>query len=288
MKKLTGISMDALSFSRVQKSYGKEVVLKNISFSVKEKEFFALLGPNGAGKTTLINCLSGISKRGDGMIQVFGEDPEQNPIFTKSCLGVVEQEITFDPFFTPMETLRMRRGFFGMQKNDDYLHWLLEKLDLQKKENTLSVLLSGGMKRRLMIAQALAHEPKVIILDEPTAGVDVELRQSLWKFFQELRRERSITILLTTHYLEEAEALAERIAIIQEGEILVCESKKELLSRHKRILEVKFQNGERKSLQLEPKENIAQKIALFPNALDISIREPKLEDIFLELTTKKI
>jgi ABC-2 type transport system ATP-binding protein len=278
--------MNALSFSSVQKSYGKESVLKGVSFFLQEGEFFALLGPNGAGKTTLINCLSGISKRESGEILVFGQDPEKNPIFTKSCLGVVEQEITFDPFFTPMETLRMRRGFFGMPKNDEYLHWLLEKLDLQKKENTLSVLLSGGMKRRLMIAQALAHEPKIIILDEPTAGVDVELRQNLWKFFQELRRERSITILLTTHYLEEAEALAERIAIIQEGKILVCESKKELLSRHKRILEIQLENGEKHFVALEANENIAQKIALFPDVLDISIREPRLEDIFLELTQK--
>lgn len=276
--------MSALVFENVQKEYKNLTALSSVSFTVKEGEFFALLGQNGAGKTTLISCLSGTAWRSSGTILVCGEDPEKNPNFTKAHLGVVPQEITFDPFFSPLEALRMRRGFFGLKKNDEYLLWLLKKLSLFDKKDVEPRWLSGGMKRRFMIAFALAHEPKVLILDEPTAGVDVELRQSLWIFLEELRKEKGITILLTTHYLEEAETLADRIAILHKGKILVCEDKKKLLGRQKRVLEVETDSGETKTFPIEAKDNIVEKIQSCSHIRDIRIREPKLEEVFLEMT----
>jgi ABC-2 type transport system ATP-binding protein len=277
----------ALQFTNVEKRYEKLTALNSVSFEIKKGEFFALLGQNGAGKTTLISCLCGMATRTGGSIFVNGEDPEQNPVYTKNAIGVVQQEVTFDPFFTPLELLRMRRGLFGKSPNDEYVHWLLEKLSLLDKKDARSRQLSGGMRRRLMIAQALVHEPEILILDEPTAGVDVELRQSLWAFMQELRQEKGITILLTTHYLEEAEALADRIAILHKGEIVICEEKKQLLKRKKRVLELENKHGEISSLQLEPNENILetiQKSSCAKDLTDIRIREPKLEDVFLEIT----
>ncbi|QQS58962.1 ABC transporter ATP-binding protein [Candidatus Peregrinibacteria bacterium] len=276
--------MLALVFENVRKEYKDLTALSSVSFSVKEGEFFALLGQNGAGKTTLISCLAGTAWRSSGSILVQGEDPEKNPNFTKAHLGIVPQEITFDPFFSPLEALRMRRGFFGLRKNDTYLFWLLEKLSLFDKKDVEPRWLSGGMKRRLMIAFALAHEPRVLILDEPTAGVDVELRKSLWIFLEELRKEKGITILLTTHYLEEAEALADRIAILHKGSVLVCEEKKKLLSRRKRVLEIETNSGEIKTFEMEKEDNIVEKIQSCPSIRDIRIREPKLEEVFLEMT----
>ncbi len=281
--------MPALLFKNVCKHFIDCTAVKDVSFTVEKGEFFALLGPNGAGKTTLINCLSGVIKRSGGKIEVFGRDTETDGNFTKKEIGVVEQEIAFDPFLTPLETIRMTRGFFGIPPHEAYLEWILQKLGLFEKRNTRGRSLSGGMKRRLMIAKALSHEPHIVILDEPTAGVDIELRQNLWAFFQELRREKGMTILLTTHYLEEAEALADRIAIIRDGKIAVCEEKSVLLARRKRILEVTNQDGSEESFPIENGENVAQKISDYlvkkPNIQDIRIREPKLEEIFLEVVS---
>lgn len=277
--------MNPLSFQNVGKKYDDFEALKGVSFDIKKGEFFALLGQNGAGKTTLINCLSGISNRTSGKISVAGKDPQVHPEFTKSKVGVVAQEIAFDPFFTPLEILRLQRGFYGKQKNEEYLLWLLKKLSLLDKKDVGGRQLSGGMKRRLMIAKALVHEPEILILDEPTAGVDVELRQNLWAFMRELRQEKNITILLTTHYLEEAEALAERVAILHQGEIVVCDETKKILSRHKRILEIETNGGELKKFEIQEGENMFQKISQCPDIRDIKIREPKLEDIFLEITS---
>lgn len=278
--------MFSLIFKNVQKNYGKFTALKCVSFYVKKGEFFALLGPNGAGKTTLINCLSGIVKLSGGSILVQGKDPEEVPEFTKMKLGVVEQELVFDPFFTPFETLKWRRGFFGLKPNDEYLLWILEKLSLTEKKDVNSRRLSGGMKRRLMIAKALAHEPEILILDEPTAGVDIELRQNLWHFMEELQREKDLTILLTTHYLEEAEQLADRIAILNNGEIIVCEEKKKLLEHHKRILEVEDHEGGWKRFDIDPQKGLAEFEGIICNAKNLKIREPKLEEVFLEITKK--
>ncbi|MEI7511217.1 MAG: ABC transporter ATP-binding protein [Candidatus Peregrinibacteria bacterium] len=281
--------MPALSFSAVSKYFGDFSALKSVSFSVEKGEFFALLGSNGAGKTTLIHCLSGMLQRTGGEILVFGKDPEKESETTKKQIGVVEQEVGFDPFLSPLETLRTVRGFFGMPADEPYLEWILERLGLLEKRHVRGRYLSGGMKRRLMIAKALSHEPEILILDEPTAGVDIELRQNLWAFLQELRKEKGITILLTTHYLEEAEALADRIAIIRDGGIAVCEEKSVLLARRKRILEVTHEDGTVELLTLNHGENMAQKIAQFlqhtPNIQDIHIREPRLEEVFLEITS---
>ena len=278
----------ALKFENVQKKYGDFVALKDVSFSVKTGEFFALLGPNGAGKTTLINCLNGLTDRDGGTILVNQKDPAKDPLFTKMVLGIVEQELTFDPFFSPFEILRLRRGLFGLRKDDAYLEWILEKLNLTDKRNAHSRDLSGGMKRRLMIAKALAHEPEILILDEPTAGVDVELRKNLYKFLGELQHKHKKTILLTTHYLEEAEALADTIAIQHEGEILVCEPKKKLLQRHNRMLEIEDCDGSSVQIEIEDDHlDLRGIVKKYPRVKNLHIREPKLEEIFLEMTEKK-
>jgi len=278
----------ALKFDHVTKSFGDLKALKGIDFEVEVGAFVALLGPNGAGKTTLINCLNGLTKRDGGEILVMGEDPEKNPLHTKMVLGIVEQELVFDPFFTCIEMLRMRRGLFGLKPNETYLNWLLDKLSLTDKRNTRGRQLSGGMKRRLMIAKALAHEPKILILDEPTAGVDVELRNSLYDFLGELRKE-GMTIVLTTHYIEEAQLLADKVAIQAAGETLVFETTKNLLGRKKKVLELTTENGEIVKLEEGAKGgfNLEKIAADYPRAQNLKVIEPKLEDIFLEFTAKK-
>lgn len=279
--------MPTLKFENVQKSFGDFVALKNISFEVKKGEFFALLGPNGAGKTTLINCLNGISDRDNGTILVNGKDPQKDPVFTKKALGIVEQEITIDPFFTPMEILRLRRGLFGLRADDQYLEWILKKLSLTDKKNTRARALSGGMKRRLMIAKALAHDPEILILDEPTAGVDIQLRKDLYAFLQELREKKGKTILLTTHYLEEAELLADRVAIQRDGEIVICEETKKLLKSQKRVLELEEPDGTITEIDESAAGFDLMKIVKkHPLVNNLRIKEPKLEDIFLKFTNK--
>lgn len=293
-----------LSFQNVKKTFGNFTALEDISFSVNPGEFVALLGPNGAGKTTLINCLCGIQKRDSGNISVKGKDPEKDPEFTKTTLGIVEQEITFDPFFTCIESLKIRRGLYGKKPNDQYLEQLLKDLNLHDKKDAKGRALSGGMKRRLMIAKALAHEPEILILDEPTAGVDVELRQSLYKFLRKLSTQ-GLTIILTTHYLEEAENLASRIIIQQSGKTILTKGTKDLLKNAQRILEVTIKspllkgdlggflpakNGEgyKKNFKISKDQSIPQIIAPYADQiLDLKIQEPKLEDIFIKLTQQK-
>lgn len=278
----------ALKFNQVSKKYGDFSALKDISFEVKPGEFFALLGPNGAGKTTLINCLAGVTDRTSGDITVMGVDPAVDPMFTKMKLGIVEQELTFDPFFTPIEIMRIRRGLFGLKPGDKYLDWILEKLDLSDKRDSNARTLSGGMKRRLMIAKALAHDPEILILDEPTAGVDVKLRQNLYDFLEELRKEKNKTILLTTHYLEEAELLADRVAIQQDGEILVCDTTKNLLKGSARTLVIETCDGEEKRIEIKNDTLDLQKIVKdYPKIKNLRISEPKLEEVFLKFTKKK-
>lgn len=276
-----------LSFQNVKKSYHNHEALKGVSFSVQEGEFFALLGQNGAGKTTLINCLSGALDQSSGEILVDGYNTQKDPQITKNTLGIVEQELTFDPFLTPLETISMVQGFYGIaptKENIDYLHWLLEKLSLGNKKNADAKELSGGMKRRLMIAKALCHKPKVLILDEPTAGVDIELRRDLWVFIEELRKTQNLTVLLTTHYLEEAQELSERVAILHKGEIIVCDDTQKLLSTQKRTLLITLSDGSEKSFTIENDEDIVKNIEQCTNISNIKIQEPKLEDIFWEYT----
>ena len=204
--------------------------LNNVSFSIRQGEFFGLLGPNGAGKSTLINAIAGLIGVDSGNIAIKGADVGKDYRQARRNIGVVPQEIVMDPFFTVRETLQFQSGYFGIKNNNQWIDELLDQLNLTDKQNTNMRRLSGGMKRRVLIAQALVHKPPVLILDEPTAGVDVELRQSMWRFVKRLHKEGH-TIVLTTHYLEEAEELCDRIAIINQGELLALESKQDLLAR---------------------------------------------------------
>ena len=208
--------MLALSIKDVRKSYGKVQALDGISFDIQQGEFFGLLGPNGAGKTTLISTMAGLSRPDSGKIEVMGHDVEKDFRIARRQLGVVPQELVFDPFFTVRETLRFQSGYFGLRNNDDWIDEIMANLDLTSKAQSNMRSLSGGMKRRVLVAQALVHRPPVIVLDEPTAGVDVELRQSLWQFISRLN-QAGHTIVLTTHYLEEAESLCARIAMLKGG-----------------------------------------------------------------------
>lgn len=276
--------MNALEFDHAGKRFGDLQALDDVSFAVKEGEFLALLGQNGAGKTTLINSLAGVTRLSSGAIRVFGTDTVKAPLVTKPQVGIVGQEVAFDPFFSPLEVMRMQRGFFGLPNDDEYLRWLLDKLSLSEKATVRSRQLSGGMRRRLMIAKALVHKPRILVLDEPTAGVDVELRQGLWRFLEELRQERQITILLTTHYLEEAEALADRVVIIHRGKLIADESKTTLLSRNQRILEVEYHSGTIEKIPIEKGESPLKRLQSLPDIKDFRVVEPRLEDIFLSLT----
>ena len=221
----------AIVFNKVKKSFGKLEALKGIDLTIEEGEFFALLGPNGAGKSTLINILAGLAKPSSGSIKVMGYDVIQDYQNARRSLGVVPQELVFDPFFNVREMLRFQAGYFGKgRENDDWIDEVIEGLDLQEKANTNMRMLSGGMKRRALIAQALVHKPPVIVLDEPTAGVDVELRNRLWQFIKKLN-QKGHTIVLTTHYLEEAEAICSRVAMMDQGKVVALDKTRNLLKR---------------------------------------------------------
>ncbi|CAG9186644.1 ABC transporter ATP-binding protein [Cupriavidus pampae] len=222
--------MKAIEITDVRKRYRNLQALKGVSFTVERGEFFGLLGPNGAGKTTLISILAGLNRADSGRVQVLGHDVVEDYRMARRMLGVVPQELVFDPFFTVRETLRLQSGYFGMRNNDDWIDEIMANLDLTNKADSNMRQLSGGMKRRVLVAQALVHRPPVIVLDEPTAGVDVELRQTLWKFISRLNREGH-TIILTTHYLEEAEALCDRIAMLKFGEVVALDRTSSLLNQ---------------------------------------------------------
>jgi ABC-2 type transport system ATP-binding protein len=222
--------MPAIEIHNVKKRYRDLHALKGVSFTVEEGEFFGLLGPNGAGKTTLISILAGLARADEGTIAVRGHDVVTDFRRARRALGVVPQELVFDPFFTVRECLRIQSGYFGLARNDDWIDEVMANLDLTEKADVNMRALSGGMKRRVLVAQALVHRPPVIVLDEPTAGVDVELRQTLWKFISRLNREGH-TIVLTTHYLEEAESLCDRIAMLRRGEMVALERTGALLQR---------------------------------------------------------
>ena len=204
--------------------------LDGVDLEIKDSEILALLGPNGAGKTTLISIICGISSLTTGKIQVGGYDVESQYRKAREMIGLVPQEIALEPFETVMNSIRFSRGLFGKPKNEDYLDEVLKILSLYDKKNARVITLSGGMKRRLLIAKALAHEPKILFLDEPTAGVDVELRKDMWQTIKKLKR-KGVTTILTTHYIEEAEAIADRIGVINKGQILLVEDKVALMAR---------------------------------------------------------
>ena len=221
----------AIEFDRVSKRYGALRALSDVTFQVAPGEFFGLLGPNGAGKTTLINILAGLVRVTGGGARVMGYDVLTRYREARRSLGVVPQELVFDPFFTVREALTFQSGYFGIRNNRDWVEEVMYHLDLASKAETNMRLLSGGMKRRVLVAQALVHKPPVIVLDEPTAGVDVELRQALWRFIKRLNSEGH-TIVLTTHYLEEAEALCGRIAMLKQGRVVALDATQNLLGMH--------------------------------------------------------
>ncbi|MBU0783637.1 MAG: ABC transporter ATP-binding protein [Gammaproteobacteria bacterium] len=293
----------ALELSSVSKLFGEFRSLNDVSLTVKEGEFFGLLGPNGAGKTTLINIIAGLSRATTGAAKVMGFDVVEQFRDARRSIGIVPQELVFDPFFSVRETLRFQSGYFGLKKNDDWIDELLHSLSLMDKADSNMRTLSGGMKRRVMVAQALVHKPPVIVLDEPTAGVDVELRQTLWKFIAGLN-QKGHTILLTTHYLEEAETLCNRIAMLKKGEVLTVDTTPNLLKKHasqtlnvqlngvlpvnlqQRVLKANVTDG-RYTLGLsspaEIEEILAQCRKEHLDVLECSIDKPDLEEVFVQL-----
>ena len=225
----------AINVRQVSKKFGRIKAVESVDLQVKSGEFFGLLGPNGAGKTTLINIIAGLCLADCGRVEVMGHDVVKDYQSARRALGVVPQELVFDPFFTVRETLRFQSGYFGIKHNDDWIDEILDNLNLVDKADANMRSLSGGMKRRVLVAQALVHRPPVIILDEPTAGVDVDLRRGLWGFIQKLNNQGH-TIVLTTHYLEEAESLCNRVAMLKAGEIVLIEDTTNLLRREKESL----------------------------------------------------
>jgi len=298
--------MPAVSFQNVSKTYstprGDLHALQSVSFDIEPGEFFGLLGPNGAGKTTLISVLAGLARATSGRVLVHGADVHSDYAAARRQLGVVPQELVFDPFFNVREALRIQSGYFGIRRNDAWIDELLEGLGLADKATANMRQLSGGMKRRVLIAQALVHKPPVIVLDEPTAGVDVELRQTLWQFVSDLNKRMGSTVLLTTHYLEEAEALCGRIAMLKQGRVVALETTSALLARAASNV-LRFKTDAALPINLAVQARITGRVVQLPanDALaverilarlrevgvspeDIEIRKADLEDVFLDLT----
>ena len=304
--------MPALSFQTVSKTYATKrgqsgaavKALDSVSFDIGQGEFFGLLGPNGAGKTTLISILAGLSRASSGSVTVHGHNVLTDYAAARRALGVVPQELVFDPFFSVREALRIQSGYFGIKNNDAWIDELLTSLGLADKANANMRQLSGGMKRRVLVAQALVHKPQVIVLDEPTAGVDVELRQTLWQFIAKLNKQGS-TVLLTTHYLEEAEALCSRIAMLKQGKVVALAPTSDLLkAASSNVLRFKIDSELPK--HLADKARITGRIVQFPAhnaneieqylaairqaglvAQDVEIRKADLEDVFLDVMSDK-
>ncbi|MEW6354432.1 MAG: ABC transporter ATP-binding protein [Pseudomonadota bacterium] len=299
----------AVSIEHVHKHYGAVQALRDVDFCIARGEFFGLLGPNGAGKSTLINIMAGLVRAAQGRVCILGHDVVRGYRQARSLLGVVPQELVYDGFFTVREMLRLQSGYFGMTRNDAWIDELIDTLGLSAQTHTNMQKLSGGMKRRVLIAQALVHKPQVVVLDEPSAGVDTELRQSLWEFTRRLHHEGH-TIVLTTHYLEEAEALCDRIAILDRGKLAALDSKAALLARHPYRLFllrlaggdaplppaverlVSARNGDQITLRLHRLDDQIGGVldalrAAGYTLLDLHSFEPRLEDVFLELTSSR-
>lgn len=296
----------ALEVKHVCKRYGTLHALIDIDLQIHSGEFFALLGPNGAGKTTLISIIAGLSLADSGEVMIMGHHVITNYQQARLNLGVVPQELVFDPFFTVREILRIQSGYYGITANNRWIDEILERLDLADKADTNLRALSGGMKRRVLVAQALVHRPPVIILDEPTAGVDVELRQTLWDFIKQLNQDGH-TIVLTTHYLEEAETLCNRVAMLKQGRIIALDSTKNLIGT--------MTAGQTVKLKIQPDDlppplqslRIAQAHGLHElriknyahievilsalraaniQIMEMHLQQPDLEDVFLKLMRK--
>ncbi|WP_370236043.1 MULTISPECIES: ABC transporter ATP-binding protein [Henriciella] len=305
----------AIEVENLEKTYAasgkmpEKRALKGIDIKIPRGSIFGLLGPNGAGKSTFINILAGLVTKTSGTAKIWGMDIDQHPRASRAAIGVVNQEITMDPFFTPAEALELQAGFYGVPKGDRRTAEILDAVGLLDKKDAYVRQLSGGMKRRLMVAKALVHNPPVLILDEPTAGVDVELRRSLWQYVRRLHDEGT-TIILTTHYLEEAEELCDEIAIVNHGEIIACEPTGQLLKRlDQRILvvtpreELKSVPDSLKSLDIELLATGDLKIGYRTSetgigrileqvreagigVADLSTDQPNLEDVFVAMTSE--
>lgn len=298
----------AISIRDLQKTYkGGKRALDGVTLDVPRGQIFGLLGPNGAGKSTLINILSGMVNKTGGSVEIWGFDIEKHPRNAKASIGIVPQEILFDPFFTPAETLDQQAGLYGVPKSRRRTMELLRAVHLEDKASAYSRTLSGGMKRRLLVAKAMVHSPPILVLDEPTAGVDIELRQQLWSYVRSLNDE-GVTIVLTTHYLEEAEELCDRIAIINHGRLIANEATRALVGMaQEKAVEVTVDRdltevpqaicfdkidiiGERTLAITYRKDqvNAGEVLAALQRdglgIVDVSTREADLEDVFLNLT----
>ena len=298
----------AIAIQDLCKTYqGGKRALDGVTFDVPRGQIFGLLGPNGAGKSTLINILAGLVNKTGGKVSIWGFDVDAHPRNAKASIGIVNQEIIFDPFFTPKETLEIQAGLYGVPKGRFDAMALLRAVHLEDKADAYSRTLSGGMKRRLMVAKAMVHSPPVLVLDEPTAGVDVELRQQLWAYVRELN-QRGVTVVLTTHYLEEAEQLCDQIAIINHGKLIANKPTRELVGMaQEKVVEVTvyrdvatppanacFQKVEMKGERTlvityrKDQANAGEVLGAVQGAglgiVDVSTREADLEDVFLNLT----
>lgn len=300
----------AIRIESLSKVYaGGKLALDEVSFDVPRGQIFGLLGPNGAGKSTLINILAGLVVKTGGKAIVWGFDIDRHPRNAKRSIGVVPQEIIFDPFFTPRETLEMQAGLYGIRESDRQTDALLAAMHLTDKAGAYSRTLSGGMKRRLLVAKAMVHSPPILVLDEPTAGVDVELRRQLWDYVRALN-EQGVTVVLTTHYLEEAEQLCHRIAIIDRGRVIANEPTRELVAKtQEKVVVVTFESDidevptnscfdnialvDERTLEITYRKdqvNAGQVLAALtadgPGIIDVSTRDPDLEAVFLSLVGK--
>jgi ABC-2 type transport system ATP-binding protein len=302
------IRIESLSKTYAAKGMPPKLALNDVTFDVPRGQIFGLLGPNGAGKSTLINILAGLVLKTGGKVSIWGFDIDEHPRNAKRAIGVVPQEIIFDPFFTPRETLEIQAGLYGIAASDRKSDELLAAMHLTEKANAYSRTLSGGMKRRLLVAKAMVHSPPILVLDEPTAGVDVELRRQLWAYVRHLHAQ-GVTIVLTTHYLEEAEELCDRIAIIHHGRVIANEPTRELVAKaqekavvvtfdrdiaevptaacfenialiDERTLEIKYRKD-----RVNAGEVLAALSAVGLSIVDVSTRDPDLEDVFLSLVS---
>jgi ABC-2 type transport system ATP-binding protein len=301
------MSSPVLELQGLTKNYPKLTALSDVNLTIQPGEIFALLGPNGAGKTTLIGSICGLVKKSSGRILLFGKDLDQDPVGPRYDVGLVPQEINFDPFFTVAESLHIQLGYYGRPRDEARVNEVLTALNLHGKKDALTRALSGGMRRRLLIAKALVHRPKLVFLDEPTAGVDVELRRDLWTYVRKLASEGT-TIVLTTHYLEEAEELADRVGVINEGRLLLVEDKASVMKRFgERRLVVTFEqpqaelpeaarrfnptlSEDRRTLTYVEREGTAPSgellRALYSQGLpiaDVETRHSRLEDVLIEI-----
>jgi len=307
MNKKSVLSVNNLNKVYFSKNSKKINALNNLNLEVNEGEIFGLLGPNGAGKTTFINILGGTVTKSSGKVNVWGFDLDVNPRQVRASIGIVPQEVNLDPFFSPKNLLELHAGLYGIKKKDRITDSILKLVSLENQANSYARSLSGGMKRRLLVAKALVHQPPIIFLDEPTAGVDVELRKKLWENVKSLN-EKGVTIILTTHYLEEAEKMCDRIGILNNGNLVALDSTKNLLNRSK-IKKVSFKTNKKVNLNIrnlkslniissdineislsydKNKISIEAIIDLIKNTdtqiLDISTDDGDLEDVFFQLT----